>query len=125
MLNWGWGRLHTLQQKHILSTRGDLGQLLDIGGLPVRGDYVTVCNTGLAPDYSAPTGAGYRLIADLSDPHGGLWAIDAGSESGHPGSPHYDDQITDWLTARYHYIPLKRDLLTAHARSELMLRPVE
>src|SRR5262249_3015611 len=102
MLNWSWGRLHTLQQKHFLSGRGELGKLLDRGGVPVRGDYVTVCNTGLAPDYSAPTGAGYRLIADLADPQGGLWAIDAGSESGHPGSPHYDDQLLEWLAARYH-----------------------
>jgi penicillin amidase len=123
MLDWGWGRLHTLQQKHILSTRGDLGQLLDSGGLPVRGDYVTVCNTGLAPDYTAPSGAGYRLIADLADPDCGLWAIDAGSESGHPGSPHYDDQITDWLTARYHYIALKPELVSASAESEFTLKP--
>jgi penicillin amidase len=123
MLNWGWGRLHSLQQKHVLSGRGDLGQILDLGGLPVRGDFVTVCNTGLAPDYSAPTGAGYRLIADLSDPHGGLWAVDAGSESGQPGSPHYNDQIDDWITARYHYIPLKPELLTTSQESELTLKP--
>jgi penicillin amidase len=123
MLDWSWGRLHTLQQKHVLSTRGDLGQLLDMGGMPVRGDYVTVCNTGLGSDYSAPTGAGYRLIADLSDSQGGLWAIDAGSESGHPGSPHYNDQIGDWLTARYHYVPLKRELLEANVDSQLTLKP--
>ena len=36
------------------------------------------------PDFSASTGAGYRLIADLADPQAGLWAVDAGSESGHP-----------------------------------------
>jgi penicillin amidase len=113
MNTWSWGRLHTLQQKHFLSGRGDLGELLDRGGVPVCGDYVTVCNTGLAPDYSAPTGAGYRLIADFSDPNGGLWAIDAGSESGHPGSPHYDDQLVDWLDGRYHYIPLEPELLPA------------
>jgi penicillin amidase len=123
MLNWNWGRLHTLQQKHVLSTRGDLGQLLDMGGMPVRGDYVTVCNTGLAPDYSAPTGAGYRLIADLSDPEGGLWAIDAGSESGHPGSPHYNDQIGDWLTGCYHYLSLKPDAMGANADAQLTLMP--
>ena len=121
MLNWEWGRLHTLQQKHILSGRGDLGQLLDRGGAPVRGDYVTVCNTGLAPDYSAPSGAGYRMIADLSDPHGGLWAIDAGSESGHPGSPHYDDQLNEWITARYHYLPLKREGHATDIDRELIL----
>jgi penicillin amidase len=123
MSHWGWGRLHTLQQKHVLSGRGDLGQLLDRGGIPVRGDYVTVCNTGLAPDYSAPTGAGYRMIADLSDPQGGLWAIDAGSESGHPGSPHYDDQLEDWQSARYHYLPLKREGLKTGSNRKLLLKP--
>ncbi len=113
MDDWRWGRLHTLQQKHVLSGRGDLGALLDRGSVPVRGDYVTVCNTGLAPDYSAPTGAGYRMIADLSDAKGGLWAIDAGSESGHPGSPHYDDQLDDWISGRYHYLSLNREGLPA------------
>ncbi len=121
MLNWGWGRLHTLQQQHVLSGRGDLKQLLDRGGVPVRGDYVTVCNTGLSPDYTAPSGAGYRLIADFSDPQGGLWAIDAGSESGHPGSPHYDDQLDEWLAARYHYLPLKREDLATGTDRELIL----
>ena len=101
-----------------------LEQLLDRGGVPVRGDYVTVCNTGLAPDYSAPTGAGYRMIADLADPSGGLWAIDAGSESGHPGSPHYDDQLDDWVAARYHYVPLKREGLAGLTTAIVTLQPI-
>src|SRR5262249_35037059 len=106
MLNWGWGRLHVLHLKHILSNRGDLAQLLDRGRLPVKGDGLTVCNTGADPTFIAVMGAGYRLIADLNDPDGGLWAVDAGSESGHPGSPHYDDQIKPWITGKYHYMPL-------------------
>jgi penicillin amidase len=68
-------------------------------------------------------GAGFRMIADLSDPEGGLWAIDAGSESGHPGSPHYNDQIGDWLTARYHHLPLKTG--EPAFESELVLTPKE
>jgi penicillin amidase len=123
MLDWGWGRVHSLQQKHILSGRGELAQLLDLGGMPVRGNSVTVCNTGLAPDYSATMGAGYRMIADLSDPHGGLWAVDAGSESGHPASPHYNDQIGEWLTAQYHYVPLDPEQLRTNADRELTLVP--
>lgn len=106
MLSWSWGRMHTVQQKHVLSTRGELAKLLDRGGLPVKGDGLTVCNTGNDPNWGASMGAGYRLIADLSDEAGGLWAIDAGGESGHPGSPHYDDQLIDWITAQYHYISL-------------------
>ena len=122
-LQWSWGRLHTLQQKHFLSGRGELGALLDRGGVPVRGDFITVCNTGQAPDFTAPSGAGYRLIADLADPRAGLWAIDAGSESGHPGSPHYDDQLSEWQTARYHYVALKTDGLPHDDEHALTLVP--
>lgn len=123
MLNWSWGRLHTLRQPHFLSGRGELGLLLDRMGTPVRGDYLTVCNTGQAVDFSAPTGAGYRLIVDLADPHAGLWAIDAGSESGHPGSPHYDDQLPEWLTVRYHHITLNRSGPPVHAEATLTISP--
>src|SRR5205823_4027873 len=38
MGGWQWGRLHVMPLRHILSGRGDLGQLLDSGGLPVKGD---------------------------------------------------------------------------------------
>lgn len=123
MRDWTWGRLHTLEQKHVLSGRGELGELLDRGKVPVRGDYVTVCNTGFGADYAAPSGAGYRLIADLADPNGGLWAVDAGSESGHPGSRHYDDQLGDWLTARYHYLPLISGTGQELGRQTLTLQP--
>ena len=51
-------------------------------------------------------GAGYRMIADLSDPAAGLWAIEVGGASGHPGSPHYTDQVAPWLAGAYHYTPL-------------------
>src|SRR4030095_7515591 len=86
---WQWGRLHRLPLKHVLSNRGDLGQLLNHGGGPVSGDMPTVCNTGSDPTWLATTGAGYRLIADLAT--NCLLAVDAQSQSGHPGSPHYSD----------------------------------
>jgi penicillin amidase len=100
---WSWGRLHVLRQRHFLSGRGSLGTLLDRGGVPVKGDGYTVCNTGFDPSHAALLGAGYRMVADLADPNCGLWAVDAGSASGHPGSPHYDDQLPTWLAGRYHY----------------------
>ena len=90
---WTWGRLHPLVQKHFLCGRGELGQLLDRSGLPVGGDGTTI-NSG-TPDagHAAYLGAGYRMVADLADPNHGLWAVEVGSVSGHPGSPHYDDQL--------------------------------
>ncbi len=108
MATWHWGRLHRLPLKHVLSARGDLRQLLDHGGAPVRGDMVTVCNTCSGPDFTAASGAGYRLIADFSAAIPTLLAVDGQSQSGHPGSPHYRDQFSDWQNSRYHVIPLHR-----------------
>jgi penicillin amidase len=103
---WTWGRLHVMSLRHVLSGRGDLGEFLDQKGLPVRGNMHTVCNTGLGADFDARTGAGYRLIADLSSSPPELLAVDGQSQSGHPGSPHYGDQQPGWLKAEYHSLPL-------------------
>jgi penicillin amidase len=105
---WQWGKIHTLPLRHYLSGRGDLAQLLDHGGIPVKGNAHTVCNTGLGSQFEARSGPGYRLIADLKSAPPGLWAIDGQSESGHPGSPHYRDQLNDWVRGRYHYLPLDK-----------------
>ena len=104
LAEWQWGRLHRLDLKHVLSTRGDLAQLLDHGGIAVRGDTNTVCNTGTGGDWQAISGAGYRLIADLSEPF--LRAIDAPSQSGQPGTPHYSDQLDRWQRGEYHEVSL-------------------
>lgn len=106
MVGWNWGRLHRLAQKHVLSGIGDLGELLDRIGPPVKGDGLTVCNSGFDPNQLAVMGAGYRLVADLSRADAALHAVDVGAESGHPGSPHYDDQVQTWITGRYHELRL-------------------
>ena len=73
-------------------------------------------------DFDAATGAGYRMIAELDPQVPVLWAIDAQSQSGHPGSPYYNDQLPAWLDGHYHLIPLDRP---AEARSSLRLEAGE
>ncbi len=120
---WTWGRLHVMPLRHVLSGRGDLGTLLDQGGLPVKGDFTTVCNTGLGAAFEARSGANYRLIADFADPLPVLWAVDASSESGHPGSPHYRDQLEGWARGEYHALPLDREAAAKEAVARLVLEP--
>lgn len=119
MAAWQWGNLHTITLRHPLSTRGELSQLLDRGGLPVRGNGMTVCNTGYVAtgnDYDAAMGANYRLIADFSATPPGLWAVDAAGQSGHPGSVNYCDQLTEWIAGEYHFLPLDRAHVDEQAR---------
>lgn len=118
---WTWARVHAIALRHALSGRGELGTLLDRGGVPVRGSGVTVCNTGYDPNYMASIGANYRLIADLSTSPPGLWAIDASGESGDPGSPHYADQLPEWLANRHHFLSLDRATVERDAASRLTL----
>ncbi|MDA1164228.1 MAG: penicillin acylase family protein [Planctomycetota bacterium] len=120
MTGWTWSQLHVMPLRHVLSSRGDLGKLLDHGGASVRGDMLTVCNTGCGSDWTANTGAGYRMVADLSSSPPVLRAVDAQSQSGQPGSPHYSDQFDDWVSGRYHEIELTNDV---DARSTLILTP--
>ena len=118
---WTWGRVHTIPLRHSLSGRGDLGALLDRGGDPVHGSGVTVCNTGYDPNYLAVIGANYRLIADLSADPPGLYAVDAAGESGEPGSPHYGDQLREWLAGRHHFIAMDRAQVEREAGARLTL----
>jgi penicillin amidase len=123
MYQWHWGKLHVLTLRHVLSGRGDLGQLLDHGGVPVKGNFATVCNTGIGANFEAPTGATYRLIADLSASPAGLWAVDSQSESGQPGSRHYGDQLETWREGKYHFLPLDPAEAAKATQTRLMLEP--
>lgn len=123
MSNWKWGSLHRIPLKHVLSARGELSALLDHGGSPVKGGLTTVCNVSPGPDWNAKIGAGYRLVADMSASPPVLSAIDCQSESGHPGSPHYRDQLPEWLAGKYHRIPLDRQAAHAACKSRLQLQP--
>ena len=121
MDTWKWGTLHKIHLRHVLTGRGDLGELLDRGGLPVGGNGVTVCNTGFDPNWGALMGANYRLITDLGED--GMWAVESQGQSGHPGSKHYCDQLPEWLAGRYHFLPFGDDQSAADSESELKLVP--
>ena len=122
MSDWKWGAIHRINLGHHLSGRGEIFDRLDRGGEPVGGSGITICNTGFDPNYMAAMGANYRLNADLAEDPPALWAVDAAGQSGHPGSPNYCDQLSDWLVNRHHILPLDRKRVEEGARHTLALR---
>ncbi len=68
-------------------------------------------------------GAGFRMLCDLGESPAGLWMVDAQSQSGHCGSPHYRDQFQDWLYGNYHFLPLDREEARTGFISSLRLDP--
>ena len=103
---WRWGRVHGLRFVHPLAD-GDTpsSKLLDrllSRSVPAGGAQETVNCVGHVAhngDYSGKWAASFRLLCDVGDPERSRWQHMTG-QSGHPGSPHYDDLVQDWLAGR-------------------------
>lgn len=121
MAAWQWGQLHRLTMHHPLSHRGELGQLLDRGDLPIGGNLVTLNNMGYDENYRVVHGANYRMLVDLTEV--GMWAASASGNSGNPGSLNYCDQIDDWNAGHEHFIPLAADEVQKLAVATYRLMP--
>ena len=103
---WRWGRAHQIHFAHPLS-EGEAApsRLLDkllSRRRPAPGGHETVNAIGFVPydgSFTGIYGPTYRLLADLGDPDASRWQHMTG-QSGHPGSPHYDDLVDPWMVGR-------------------------
>lgn len=111
--SWRWEKVHTVTWRHPLSEHGPQAQrsaaglVLDVGSFPTTGGAGTVRAAGHSATrpFHVVGGSTYRMVADLS-PAGGLRATTTTGQSGHPGSPHYADQVPLWLGNTYHPFPM-------------------
>lgn len=102
---WRWSALHTLTLRHPLATTPVLRELLEVGPVPHSGTWNTLNNSLCDPEtpFATVSGVSYRLLADLA---GATRGINSSGQSGHPGSPHYADQVPLWADGRYHLLEL-------------------
>lgn len=122
---WRWGAIHGTQPRHTLSGAfPELTPLLDPPSVGMGGDGDTV----QAASFIATAGWGLtstsvaRYVFDLADWDRSAWVVPLGA-SGHPGSPHYADQLQTWaevklLPMRYDWASIQRD-----AESHQVLHP--
>ncbi|MGE0421305.1 MAG: penicillin acylase family protein [Reyranellaceae bacterium] len=120
-----WGKRHRPKFVHPLSPMfPDAAALLDPSGIDVGGDGDTVWANGTLA--SAGVDAAYGAIAryayDVGAWETGSWLVFHGA-SGHPGSPHYADQVPLW--ARGALIPALYawPRIEALARTKQVLKP--
>ena len=95
---WRWGDVHEMQFMHPLGAANPLlGRLLN-RHLRCGGAQETVCQIAFDANdpYRAVWAPSWRMVADPTDPDGSRWQAFTG-QSGHPGSPHYDDLQERWL----------------------------
>ncbi len=124
-LKWNWGRTHQVQYNHPLGSARLLRNLFNRGPLPVGGDSTTPNVTRHAPQ--SPPGlvqvtASYRQIYEV-----GAWdraqSVTTSGQSGHPYSPHYDDQIGLWREGVYHRMPWSREEVVKATVYRLLVKP--
>ena len=123
--NWIWGKVHTLTLGHALGSVKPLDKIFNRGPYPVGGDMDTIWATGGSRvDLSEQPiiGPPARFIADLSDWNKSLSILIPG-QSGHPTSPHYDDNIEDWFKGEYHPMFFDRDQVLENTVNTLILEP--
>jgi penicillin amidase len=113
-----WGSVHTLLLKHPAGGAPFLGKTFHRGPFPMPGSPTAVCSGQYLHDRPCGmvVGPSFLHVVDLADPEGGRM-LTFGGQSGHVGSPHYDDltplwRAGEWLPTRLEVPPSHGDLLT-------------
>ena len=101
-----WGDRHTFDPIQVLD--GWPGSPL-VGGAPTPGDSGCVLAAGSAPGMTDRCSKGpvARYVWDLADRDESRWVVPGGS-SGLPTSPHFADQLEDWLAGRLRRVGQRR-----------------
>jgi penicillin amidase len=94
---WRWGRVHRMTFPHPLGEANPLFGRIFNRSLEVGGAQETVSQIAFDPNdpFTAVWAPSWRMVVDMADPDGARWQTYAG-QSGHPGSPHYDDVQERW-----------------------------
>ena len=121
-ITWRWGDLHTLGAVHPAASTPLQHEILDMPQLPHPGGSATLSSALYLPpgSFQNKVGASYRIISSL-DPHSTTWTVTWPGHSGHPGSPHYGDQVEHHRTGQYVEIPFLWDDVLAGAQSTTVI----
>jgi len=94
---WRWGRVHALVFPHVLGQASPLLERIFHRTLEIGGAQETVSQVGWDPNdpFTAIWAPCWRMVADPCAPERSRWQQFTG-QSGHPGSPHYDDLQERW-----------------------------
>lgn len=125
---WQWGRAHSITFAHPLGLGAPmLDRLFHLsrGPLPIGGDADTVAQAGVDPwqPYRANAfSVSYRQIFDVGNWDAALFILPTG-QSGHPGSPHYDDMVEPWRTVDYRPLLFSRSAVDRETTEQVSLQP--
>lgn len=123
---WNWGRLHRQTFIHNLGRTPPYDEAFNIPPVGIGGDGTTVFNAapGYRTGFATNMGVSFRMIVDFADVDSAVWILPPG-QSGHPGSPHYNDNIQPWLNLEYRPMFWNWDRIRENQEGTLWLLPVK
>jgi penicillin amidase len=125
LLDWTWGKTHTLTHNHPLGRQKPLNYVFDVGPFSVPGGRETPNNfaysLGPAP-WAVSYGPSTRRVIDFADA-GQAVGINPLGQSGVWPDRHYSDQASAYVAGEYLPMWLDSKDILAHTRSTLTLRP--
>lgn len=125
LLEWAWGKTHTLTHNHPLSTQKPLNLLFNAGPFSVPGGRETPNNLsssiGPAP-WAVAYGPSTRRVIDFANPAASV-GINPMGQSGVLFDAHYDDQALPFAEGIYMPQHLSSADVKAHTRTTLSLNP--
>ena len=94
---WRWGRVHAVEFPHPLGAANPILARIFNRRIELGGGQETVAQVGWDPSdpFKAIWAPAWRMVADPLDPDRSRWQAFSG-QSGHVGSPHYDDLQPRW-----------------------------
>ncbi len=125
MLDWPWGKTHTLTHNHPLGMQKPLDRLFNVGPFSVPGGRETPNNlsgnVGPAP-WAVSYGPSTRRVIDFADASKAV-GINPVGQSGVLFDKHYADQAERFAEGFYVPQHLSPSDIKTHAKSTLTLRP--
>src|SRR5581483_2091875 len=123
---WAWGRCHTMTFVHPLAASFGpaFAEIANVGPRAIPGSADSVRNAAGAFDrgFQVVSGAEYRFLVDFAADVPAV-ATNTLGQSGQPGSPHFADQLEDWVVGRYHPLVLERDAVEREPTTRVRIEP--
>lgn len=124
---WTWGFLHRLDLEHQTLGQSGVGlveRLLNRRGTEIGGGsgVVNATSWNAAEGYEVTAAPSMRMVVSLADFDQSRW-INLTGVSGHPASPHYDDQVELFARGETLAWPWSRDAVEEAAEETLRLVP--
>ncbi|HYF10775.1 MAG TPA: penicillin acylase family protein, partial [Actinomycetota bacterium] len=121
---WRWGALHRVRFAHVLARMPGMDAVFVAGEHELGGDEQTVLQAGFDArhGFEPVVIPSYRVIVDLADVDATRAVVPTGG-SGHPSSPHWNDQTDLWIAGELREAPVTRTAVEAATTSVLTLLP--